>query len=295
MKVYIKQNLGSFAVDRITQAIKDHTPDSIEFVEDKNKADLIFLYVNGRIEHLKKEVEQIKKQGKKYLIVQLAIRSTKNPNTNDWIKIWQEAGLVWTYYDLFKLCREDNIKPNFNFYHSPLGLDQTFIDYSKNLDLNKLKKEYAIVSSGLGYLTESARECILASEEVNKKIYHVGPKITERQSVISSMGAKDWELCINYSKSEYVSGLRRLEGFELPVIEGLVCGARPIVFDRPDNHKWFEKYAIFIPETNREKIKDDLVRIFKGELKRPTREEIDMAISDFNWQKIITGLWQKIL
>ena len=242
------------------------------------------------MEHIKSEVEKLSLSGKKYAIVQLCVRSTKNRNTSDWRELWQNAAIVWSYYDLFELCKEDGVPHNFNFYYSPLGVDEVF----KRTKLNK-KKNYVIASNGQGYLTESVRECILAATEVNKKVFHLGPKVTNKPGVEFSNEMPDSDLAKKYSECEFVSGLRRTEGFELPVIEAFACGARPIVFDMPHYRAWFNDFAIFIPEEGREKVIQSLVEIFKKGAKTVTKKEIDEVIKRFDWDKIVKGFWKKCL
>ena len=92
-----------------------------------------------------------------------------------------------------------------------------------------------------------------------------------------------------------MSGLRRIEGFELPAAEGLLCGARPIMFDRPHYRDWFNKWAIFIPEGNREEVLQSLIDVFQQEYRPVTLEEIAEARQLFDWQSIINGFWRYII
>ena len=135
----------------------------------------------------------------------------------------------------------------------------------------------------------------MAAIGVNKRVFHVGPVITNRPEVDFSNGMADASLAKNYSACEFVSGLRRTEGFELPVIEGLVCGARPIVFDRPHYRHWFENLAVFIPETNRDGVVNSLSKVFKKGAKPVTKTEIKEARKRFNWEVIVKRFWEKCL
>jgi glycosyltransferase involved in cell wall biosynthesis len=287
MKVFASQITKSRAIDRIEAALRRYAPKTCEFVDSKEAADLVILYVNGRRDHLKREVEYLTKLGKKYALVQLCLRSTLSPSTKDWISIWKDALLTWSYYDLPALCKEDEILPNFNFYRAPLGVDEAFQEFP-------IKKEYVIATSGMAYTTESVRECILAAISVKKRVFHLGPVVTKHPEVDFSGGMTDTELAKKYSACEFVSGLRRGEGFELPIIEGLVCGARPIVFDRPDSHHWFDGLAVFIPETDRNGIVESLVKVFGKGAPPVTKEEIEKVKRYFNWETIIRGFWERI-
>ena len=157
------------------------------------------------------------------------------------------------------------------------------------------KKKYVIASSGRAYLTESARECILAAQNVHKRVFHLGSVITDKPNVDFSDGMSDQKLAEKYSACEFVAGLRKKEGFELPVIEGLICGARPIVFARPHYRKWFNDLAEFIPERSRDYIIEDLTYLFKKGARPISKEEKQIALERFNWETIVKKFWKAIL
>lgn len=289
MNVFVKNQTDSIAIDRIENAIKKYSPKNVKFCSEVKDADLVILFINGRYDHFKRLTEELINNGKKYVLVQLCLKSTKKPKAKDWIKIWEKAELVWSYYDLYRICDEEGIDKNFNFYHAPLGIDEVFLRQKTSK-----QKNYIITSSGVGYLAESVRECIIAAKNVNSKVFHVGPIVTDRKNVDFSNGMSDTDLASKLSECKYVSGLRRLEGFEIPIIESFACGARPIVFDRVDNRNWFNDFAIFIDETNREQIIKDLTIIFKSKYNPPTKKEIENVKKMFNWKKIITNFWKKM-
>lgn len=288
MKVFVNNVIDDYAVSRVAAAVKRYAPSKVEIVDSIEEADLVMRYCFGRRKHFKWDVEHLIKAGKKYAVLQVALRSTMNPKTEDWLPIWKSAKVVWSYYDLPALCKEDGVSHDFNFYHTPLGVDDAFFE-------TPTERKYIVASSGHGYLTESARECILAAKNVNRPSFHVGPVITDRPNVDFSNGMDDTELAKKYSACEFVSGLRRTEGFELPVIEGLMCGARPIVFDRPHYRMWFNDLAEFIPETSREQIIEDLTKLFKKGARPVTKEEKRIAKERFSWKTITEGLWRKLL
>lgn len=287
MKVFANDVIRDRAVTRISKALKKFAPDNFLFVDTKEEADLVVLFINGRHTSFANEIEDLTSQGKGVAAVQISIRSTRNPSTKDWLPIWEKANLIWSYYDLKDLCREDNTPTNFNFYHAPLGVDEVFKEYPTI-------KEYIIATSGLGYSTESVRECILAADAIGGRVFHVGPRVTNRTNVDFSDGMNDVNLAQKYSACTFVSGLRRKEGFELPVIEGLVCGARPIVFDAPHYRQWFDGLAIFIPEGGRESVVESLTKIFRKNQWPVSEVEIVEAKKRFAWEEIVKGFWERI-
>jgi len=288
IKVFANNIIEDRAIDRISNALKTFAPKNIEFVNTKDEAEIIIHFINGRRDGFRREIEAQIANGKKVAIVQLSVRSTKNKSTTDWIELWKKANVVWSYYDIKKLCKEDGIKPDFNFYYAPLGINGVFKKHN-------LAKKYIIAISSKSYTTESARECIIAAEHYKKRIFNVGPKISQRPSIDCAAGISDEELSKKYSQCEYVSGLRRKEGFELPIIEGAVCGARPIVFDKPHYKKWFKDFSIFIPENSREKTILSLKNVFSKKPKPLADREIGKIKSTFSWEKIIDGFWKKMI
>jgi hypothetical protein len=276
------------ATARIISALKANAPTNIQFVTTKDEADLVIFYASGWRRYFKWEIERLKNKSKKYAIIQISIRTTRTPSTLDWIPLWHNAEVVWSYYDLPALCREDKTAPEFNFYHAPLGVDPVFKE-------SPAKKKYVIATNGHDYTAEYIPECVTAARKVGKEVFHIGPPIPGNPDIPSANEVSDKELAEIYSACEFVSGLREGEGFELPVIEGLVCGARPIVFDRPDNRHWFENLALFIPEASGGKIVKDLNKIFENGAKPVTKTEINKVKRRFNWKKIIPEFWRKIL
>jgi len=286
MKVFVDNIINDFAISRIERALKKYAPDSIQFVNNEDEADLVVIYAFGQRRKIWWRVCDLIKKNKKYAIVQIAIRSTTNPKTSDWLNIWRNAKLVWSYYnlqDLFIEDREDWLKEakiipySFNFYYAPLGVDPEVFKETKQ------KKRYIIT------VGNNRNECL--KEVVDAVIEPYKDNI-----FILGGGIDDKLLADVYSKSQFVSGLRRIEGFELPVIEGLLCGARPIVFDKPHYREWFDGLAIFIKEEKREKVTKSLMEIFKDvKNMEPVSEEQKQLVRErFNWETIIKGFWERI-
>lgn len=282
MRIYLKRPLADDrAMARIEEALIRHAPKDVEVVGSIEEADLVLLHVIGRLDRIKRMTTYLQEQGKEYAILQYAIRSTKTPHTKDWISVWQGAKLVWSYYDLPSLCEEDGTSADFPSYTSPLG---TYFDSPLR------KKQYVIATSGRSYLTESVRECRHAT---SGKVFHVGPDLG-RDDFECSNGMNDVDLAVRYSQCQFVSGLRRIEGLELPAVEGLMCGARPIVFDRPDHRLWYEGLAEFIPEGSREEVIESLKEVFAKGARPVSTEEKKIARERFNWCRILTEFYERL-
>lgn len=292
MKVYLELPLEDRALQRVYDALVKYKPKQIEITKSPSDADIVVLHVTGRHDGVEAQIELLKKHNKDYVMIQYVLRSSKNPDTHDWIRMWQDARMVWSYYYLPELCFEDKLDEKFLFYHAPLGVD-TDVFYDRKSDKGHTKA--VIATNSRGYLVESAKECIQAAKRVGRTTFFLGKELNMGKDVFCKTDISDNDLAYYYSISEFVSGLRRVEGFELPAAEGLMCGARPIMFDRPHYRMWFDEFAEFIPEGTREETVEHLVRLFEKGARPVTEKEIARAKEVFNWEKIASGFWQGLL
>lgn len=258
----------SLAIQRIEAAMKAYSPTVITWT-DLDHADLQIFPVTGRHDHVYIQARELKRQGRKYAILQLALKSTRNPNPEDWLLLWQGAAVVWSYYYL---------EGNFNFYHSALGADAQLF-YPLNM-----VRTYLVGMTGTYTRTECLWEVEKAARAVSQKALKIHTQGDERLNQA-------------YNQCCYISGLRRKEGFELPAAEGILAGARPILFDTPDFRYWYDGIAVFIPEGNLLATINQLERVFRNsEVSLPVSDnEIMYARYRFNWTRILKGFWEKVL
>jgi glycosyltransferase involved in cell wall biosynthesis len=296
MKVYItpRDTAHAFAIWRTANALKRYAPDYVKFTDNINEADLVVLHVIGRRDRTVRQAEWLLDRDKQIAVIQYCLLSTQCPSTADWLPLWLCSQMVWSYFDLpAMMAKEGQKSAPFNFYYAPLGVDSNvFYPISVN-------KEYVICTSGGSYMSESVRECVHAAGRVGKRVAHLGVhqgrKFCELPNVDCYSGITDQEVTRLYNSCEYISGLRRTEGFELPAAEGLLCGVRPVLFDQPHYRAWYDGLGIFIPETQREQIINDVEAVFRSEYKPVTNEERAEAAGRFNWQTIAEGFWQCLL
>lgn len=294
MKVYLEVGNNSRGLLRVRDALVKYAPPSIEVVHRPQDADLEILHVYGRHDAVERRINKLRARNKPYAMIQYCLRSTMNPSTADWITMWNNAKVVWSYYDLPQLCIEDRIrvKPFAppNFYHAPLGVGRGAFN-----SIWEGKRKYVVLASSQHALSEGARECAFAAKRVGKPMLFIGHELRRGPDIVCKANLSDLEMADAYSESRYVSGLRRVEGFELPIIEGALCGAVPIVYDRPEMRHWFNDFAIFIKEGSREEVIDQLEELFKR-TPSPINTDMRYVITQrFNWETIITNFWQNIL
>lgn len=304
MRVYLQPPQPSRGLDRIAHALARYAPPQVEVCQFDRNVDLTVIYAIGRRDHIERQCREIVGRGKKYAIIQVCLRSTMSPSTWDWLNIWQGAHLIWSYYDLRRIhemedgagCGYFETQEQMDrsdeylgiFMHAPLGVDSS-VFYPQ-----PTSKDYIIISSGYNRLQESIRECYLAAEAVGMECANLGKEI-KQPFVHSYNNIDDATLCWLYNKCHFVSGLRRTEGFELPAAEGLLCGARPIVFDTPDYRFNYREFAEYIHEGTRAEVVDQLVQLFKQGARPVSEVEREEAAHWFNWERVCGEFWARCL
>ena len=108
-------------------------------------------------------------------------------------------------------------------------------------------------------------------------------------------GLTDAQVATRWNECDYVAGLRRIEGFELPAVEALFCGSRPICFDAPHYRQWFGGLATFIREDTPDEVEGALVDIFESDTRPVTADERAEALRRFSWAPLVKGFWERAL
>lgn len=277
-------------IHRVAHELTRWAPDTVEIVTDENDADLRIWHVLGDGERI-----PLLTYEKPYAVVQYCLRTSEKPHTEDWADIWVGARLVWSYYDLAEKCAEDNVTAPSNFYHAPLGVDSTV--FRPRLQAGDPRK--LVGTSGYIASTESVGEWVAARHTLNPWPwqFHLGPRLAVFKSdpkVLCASGLSDEALAAAWSSCQYVSCLRRIEGFELPGVEGLCCGARPVCFDQPHYRDHYGEHAEYIKERSPEEVTADLLALIKGPCRAVSPAESVEARRKFAWEPIIKGFWERL-
>jgi len=294
----------SRAIVRIGDALARHAPPGVEvarippcakdsrrhwLVPGEDDGDLVVLFANGLHDHMEALAQRCVSRGQKYAVVQIALRTTRQPSTDHWRWLWRKAAVVWSYYPLGLWIQEDGGAPmDFHFYHAPLGVDPIFYDRA-------VKRDFTVCTSGQRRSQESVAECDEAAAMVGGSVFQLGPSLAMKADATCLTDVSDVLLAHLYSRCLFVSGLRREEGFELPAAEGLMCGARPVVYDRPHYRAWYDGWAEFVPEGNANEVTKHLAELFLAGPRRVEEREKDVAASVFDWQRIAAGFWERAL
>lgn len=294
MKAYIvpPANL-SRAMDRVAGALQYHRPSHVSLTRHAAEADLVVFHTVHTAEHAEREqfeFDLVRSRGQKYAILQYCLRTTVKPHTFDWLPLWRGAELVYSYYDLNAALAEDGSKETLdNFLHLPLGVAPGF---RRGQDE---ERPFDLATSGYVAETESIFECLAAVKNIDGRMFHLGPGHTAfGPEVYQALGIEDGALSAFYNRCKFVAGLRRVEGFELPAAEGLICGARPIVFDAPHYRRWYEGFAEFVPEGDFATVVAALTKLLQAGPRPVSDDEIAQARALFSWKHLASSFWERV-
>jgi glycosyltransferase involved in cell wall biosynthesis len=272
----------SRSLHRVAAALAKHAPPWATVVPRDSDADVVvhhMIGLTGWAEQLARDTAA----GRRYVAIQYCLRTTEDPRPEAWLPIWRGAALVWSYYDLEAWAGASD----FHSLISPLGVDgDVFIPYN-------VPRQYRIGTSGYVAETEGVQEAYDACVRTGGRQFHLGP-IDLGPAMSFAMGVTDPELAQQWSACDYVAGLRRGEGFELPALEGLACGARAVCFDAPHYRRWYGEHADYIPEGGADAVTDALASLFTGPTRRVTQAERDHVVDVFSWPRIAGAFWDAL-
>jgi hypothetical protein len=291
MKICVRPTgLHSRAMLRVADALQKHAPSGLSFVREPEDADLQVLHVIGP-----DALTELRAQ--RYVCIQYcrtAMHADDGSNQpvgeHAYTSMWENAEATWSYYDLRGQCPR--------FYFAPLGVDAEFLK-----DYDEEYRDLGIMSSGFvsGPGAEAIEEVAMAGWMLEMDVVHLGPpeidgmKVTPPHGWRALFNISDRVLAQYYRRCRWVSGLRHAEGFELPVLEGLMCGARPIVFDRVDMRQWYDGHAVFVPECSGVELVNKLTVVMCEEPFPVTADERATLLRRFSWKPIAQGFWEQVL
>lgn len=322
VKMFVEPTgLYSRAMTRVANAIKKHAPAHIVFVDRAEDADVQVLHVIDWC-------DEFLNWPRPYIAIQYCLESTSQRSAAKWDKFWSKAQLVWSYYDLagylshaYRESGHSDTDSN-RLFHAPLGADEIFRSNAQQLLHNSATgvKPFAsesrnlIVTSGYvsGPCAEAIEEVWNAAERTGWAGLHIGPPVVEgmrRRSMPADWhsveGCTDTELAAYYRRAYFVSGLRYGEGFELPAVEGVLCGALPLVFGQRSQLRWFSGICGFMPERLvGRRLANQLEELFsttkyEDQFLRATRDclpagshGVSVALARFNWASIIPDMFE---
>jgi len=268
---------------RITYDFQRNAPKGIEFVSTYEEADMVFWHILAPRE-LPKD--------KPCMIFFHCFGLDRGEQVMDeFVKMFRQAKMVYSYYPLEKYLPT---MEGINYMRRPWGVDSSIF-----YRMPEVKKQYTCLATGYVASTEAIMELYRACEAVNGKLLHIGGPLDAEVGFLNPMfyeraiGISDDDMRRVYNMCHWTSALRRHEGFELPAMEGLLCGSQPICFDVPDfyNH-WFSDFATFVPHTNPDKVTDELIKLFKT-TPLVSQGKIDSVKERFDVNKLAKEFWSE--
>jgi len=259
---------------------KTYAPKEIDFVNDASKADYQILDITrlSDINYLRCD---------NYVIFFHCFGEWSEENPSDYKELFSKAKLVYSHLDLAPMFPYiDSSK----FMRGPWGCQP---DIWFNI-ANYPNEEFEILCTGEIAKTEGIEECIAATDFLNKKMMHVGNNMKYRnKSYNNKSRIEQQKLRELYNHSKWVSALRRIEGFEKPAIEGLLCGARPICFDTPLYRYWYGDLARYVVESDPNTTTKAIINVMSNEYSPITTKETKEAIRKFAWFYVAKNFWQR--
>ncbi len=272
------------AMYRINRNLRKYAPEWVTFTANKDEADFQILDVIGKgsIDFLYK---------KNYAVLQHCFLSSDDASKETWLPIFDNAKLVATYMNLPELIKSNS----FNFLRMPWGVD------AEIFQKKPIEKVFTVLTTGYVAETESINEVYDAVNYLKGTVVHVGKNFKFGDRFHSVENISEEKLVELYNKSYYVSGLRKMEGFELPILEGLLCGARGICYNCDHYRHWFSDLVDYIDEDDYAKIglysnstRDQLAGLLSYPYRAVTNEEIEYAKKKFSWETIMTSFWKRL-
>ncbi len=295
----------SRSLTRVADALEATAPASVRLVRRAKDADLTIHHVLGRGQL--DAMEQDIRAGKPFGAIQYCVKSSDVPDPLAWLRVWKQARLVTSYYDLWEMVREEILTPDGparagaqgffsesifpRYRHAPLGVDRTVFHLGQPQE-----RRWLLATTGYVAETECLQECADAVAALGGRMLHLGHRMDLGPHVDYVMDIPDEDWANYLRQCQFVAGLRRIEGFELPILEGYACGAIPITFETPC-YDWFQNFALRVPEGSPAYVSDAIRRtldVHRGDAV-PTKATIDAHLAPFDWTTITRGFWERLL
>lgn len=212
--------LDTMTLWRVREQLKATAPDDITFVKDERDADAQVIFAIGA-SGVAKSVKSMPT-----ILLQLCFKTTEMPK-EWWEKLWEECLFVGSYFNLEAP----------NFVRFPMGYDPKLFYRDGSTE----RRYDAIVFGDLDGQEEIVSVC-----EAFETVAHVGADFNLGVGYVNYRQILDSRLRQIYTQSKYCIGLRKVEGFEMPIIEGAACGCIPITFDLECYRHWFDGMAMFL-------------------------------------------------
>lgn len=279
MKIYEYNNKNwGMAFGRISGALRRYA-EGVEFVPTLDEADVVIVPIVGNGEE--QPCQEALDKKKPLVMWQHCYLTTQDPSA--WEKYWVEANLSVSFHDL-NIYTDKKI----NTFSTPLGAEEGVFTLQP-----RIKRFVKVFATGHVAETEALDKLHDACVQTKSIMVHTGEnfKYPTDYQFINYLPDDIFVQALN--STEYVAGLRLIEGFEMMCVEGLFCGARPIV---PDLHtyRWYKDFGYFIDVDDGADITSQLVYLFSYKPEPITEEIRQEAVKRFSWKNIIGNVMYRI-
>lgn len=214
--------LDTITLWRVRQQIQATSPEWAEIIIGEGMADAQIILAIGA-SGMSDLVERTPT-----VMLQLCYESAHGGTKEFWDEIWSKCLMVGSYF---------NLKAP-NFIRFPMGYDPSMFYRDDNVS----KRYDAIVFGDM----EGPEEIKSVVEAFDVVAHISGVDLGLGIGYITYNNIPDDRLRSIYQQSKYCIGLRHVEGFEMPIIEGAACGCIPITFDLECYRHWFDGMALFL-------------------------------------------------
>jgi glycosyltransferase involved in cell wall biosynthesis len=264
------------AFKRISQALRAYAPDWVQWVNDASAADVALVHVVGP-----GEVEVLERMTIPHVIFQQCYY-TASADVVDYPQYWARSLLTASFHDLPKYTDRA-----FPYYGMPWGADQYVFHPLRRARTEK------VLATGHVAETEAIDKLFEAARRTGTVMHHTGQDFGwDGNHYRHHQWLSDKELAWLLNSVEYVSAMRFTEGFELMAIEGLFCGARPLIPAGCDTYNWYREHAIVVETTG------DLVGNLATALATPptpvSRDEYAVLVEKFAWENILARFFGRV-
>jgi hypothetical protein len=263
------------AFSRISDALHKHSPERIEWVDHKScEVALVHVVGGGEVKVIQSALDNYKK----VVIFQHCYFTSMYDH---WLDYWKQSNLTLSFHDLQSYTPE-----KFNFYSTPLGADTDTFRL-----INQGDRPLKAFTTGHVASTENIDKIYQACNLTGNTLYHTGENFRYGHHYQFMEYMNDSAFVGILNNTQYIPCLREIEGFEMMGVEGLFCGARPIVPNLP-TYRWYEGHAEFVDTQNN--LLNQLVEIFNREPKPLTSDEYYELDLKFSWRNIVKNIFSKI-
>lgn len=260
------------AFKRISNALHMYSPNWVEWVDGGEDISLIHVVGGGEYETLQNNPNRI--------VVQHCYE-TAYYDVIDWPSEWEKSILTVAFRDLSLVTNK-----KFNFCHTPWGAEETLFFNTG------VEKDIDVFTTGHIASTENIDNVVGAAIMTGKVVYHTGEDFKYNRAhykYLPYMSDTQYSAILNRAK--YISCLREIEGFELAGVEGLFCGAVPIVPNLP-TYDWYSGFAVKVDM--KDNVLLQVADIISRDPKTLVNPDMNKAHELFDWKNIVANIFRDL-